>query len=91
MTALTAHSGGPAIAVAHLVKRFDDVLAVNDISFTVARGSIQLPATSGVKASATAVEKQPGWATWRGSFLRACSGTAHRKSASRSGAPCGLP
>ena len=40
MTALTAHSGGPAIAVAHLVKRFDDVLAVNDISFTVARGSI---------------------------------------------------
>jgi ABC-2 type transport system ATP-binding protein len=30
----------PAIVVTHLVKRYDDVLAVNDISFTVARGSI---------------------------------------------------
>jgi len=30
----------PAIAVTHLVKRFDKVLAVNDISFSVARGSV---------------------------------------------------
>jgi ABC-2 type transport system ATP-binding protein len=33
-------SAEPAIIVSGLVKRFDDVVAVNDVSFTVARGSI---------------------------------------------------
>ena len=40
--------GGPAIAVANLVKRFDAVVAVDDISFSVARGSVT-PGADGIR------------------------------------------